>query len=112
MARRMKIKFNPDPSREMKRRFNARDVTHKSNPYIPATHNVDVPGASRAEQNLNAAASTKANITPATMVSGFSKGIRSAPGPQREYSLPSTISPSDVYQERFGNRRMNFSPKK
>jgi len=95
-----------------------RDVTKASNPYLPPTYTTGKPGM-MGERNRNVApvkAGAKLpDITPPTMVSGFSKGITSRESNlnnSRSFSLPSSINPMDTYNERFASRRMNYNPPK
>jgi hypothetical protein len=102
----------------MKHRSTTRDVTKASNPYLPPTYTTGTLGA-MGERN-----GTAGNVAPGpkpkptafpTMVSGFSKGIRSRESnhnTHRSFKLPDTMSAKAVYAERFGDRRMNYNPPK
>jgi hypothetical protein len=96
-----------------------RDVTKATNPPLPPTYSTGMLGA-MGERNRNVPAVPPGrkppDITPPTMVSGFSKGIRSRESNlenSRSFSLPSSINPMETYNERFAGRRMNynFNPK-
>jgi hypothetical protein len=103
----------------VKHKLSTRDVTLKSNPYLPPGPSTGMPGAigERAMgRRANVAPGPKLpDITPPTMVSGFSKGIRSREsnhGTERSFKLPATCDPMATYNERFGDRRLNYNPPK
>jgi hypothetical protein len=94
-----------------------RDVTLKSNPYLPPGPSTGMLGA-MGEKAMGRRAPVAPGpkpkpITPPTMVSGFSKGITSRESnlnnSNHTFKLPDTCDPMETYQKSFGARRMNYN---
>jgi hypothetical protein len=78
----------------------SKDVTARTNPYMPPTHNTNIRGAVREQSPTPARRAER--IQPPTPVSGFGEtGIRSRESTPPSFELPETVSAADIKAQSF-----------
>jgi hypothetical protein len=77
----------------------SKDVTAATNPAMPPTHNVNMPGA---VPEQSPTPSRQLPVEPTRVVSGASaQSIKSADRPARDFTLPDSVSAKEIQAGSF-----------